>query len=175
MDYAGQGQTLERRRGGAFPPVTEDIHILRGDDMYQQQMAHTNQRQVILAKPAETYKKQSALTATGVDLIIMLYDALKKFMILARRAIEKGDIQAAHDNITKSQLIVEELLTSLDMSYPISGELMILYDYILDRLKDANLKKVPEPLLEAMPIVDDLRSAWMEISAQNRGNVELGD
>jgi flagellar protein FliS len=142
--------------------------------MYQQMQQATG-RQVVLARPDEVYKKQSALTATGVDLIIMLYDALKKFMILGRRAIEKGDIQTAHDNLTKSQLIIEELLTSLDMSYPISGELMLLYDYMLDRLKEANLKKEAEPLLEAMPIVDDLRSAWMEISAQNRGNVELGD
>ena len=143
--------------------------------MYQQMTSATQQRQVIMAKPAETYKKQSALTATGVDLIIMLYDALKKFLILSRRAIEKHDIQGAHDNLTKAQLIVEELLTSLDMSYPISGELMVLYDYLLDRFREANLKKEAGPILEAIPVVDDLRSAWMEISAQNRGNVALGD
>ena len=142
--------------------------------MYQQ-LAHTNQRQVVLAKPAETYKKQSALTATGVDLIIMLYDALKKFLILGRRSIEKGDIQGAHDSLTKSQLIVEELLNSLDMNFPISNELMALYDYLLDRFREANLKKEVGPILEAIPVVDDLRSAWMEVSAQNRGNVELGD
>ena len=140
-----------------------------------QQMNQSSGHQVVLAKPEEVYKKQSALTATGVDLIIMLYDALKKFMILGRRGIESGDIQAAHDNLTKSQLIVEELLTSLDMSYPISSELMVLYDYLLERFREANLKKEIGPIMEAVPIVDDLRSAWMEISAQNRGNVELGD
>ena len=142
--------------------------------MYQQ-MNQATGHQVVLAKPDEVYKKQSALTATGVDLIIMLYDALKKFLILARRGIEKGDIQEAHDNLTKCQLIVEELLTSLDMNYPISNELMVLYDYLLERFREANLKKEVEPILETIPIVDDLRSAWMEISAQNRGNVELGD
>ena len=135
--------------------------------MYQQQM--------VMTRPAEAYKKQSALTATGVDLIIMLYDALKKNMVLGRRNIEKKDIQGAHNHLIKAQLIVEELLNCLDLSFPISGELMRLYDYMLERLRTANMKKDPEPIADAMKVVEELREAWMEISAKNRGNVQLGD
>ena len=135
--------------------------------MYQQQM--------VMTRPADVYKKQSALTATGVDLIIMLYDALKKNMVLGKRNIEKRNIQGAHNHLIKAQLIVEELLNCLDMSYPISNELMNLYDYLLERLRIANMRKDVEPIMEAMKVVEDLRTAWREVSAKNRGNVQLGD
>ena len=135
--------------------------------MYQQQM--------VMTRPADAYKKQSALTATGVDLIIMLYDALKKNMVLGKRNIDKKDVESAHNHLIKAQLIVEELLNCLDMSYPISVELMSLYDYLLERLRAANMKKETEPISEAMIVVDDLRTAWMEVSAKNRGTVQLGD
>ena len=124
-------------------------------------------------RPTDAYRKQSALTATGVDLIVMLYDALKKNIILARRGIEKKNISESHNHLMKAQLIVTELINCLDMSYPISSELLALYDYMLENLKNANLKKETEYLEPVLEMVNDLRSAWFEVSQGNRGTVEL--
>jgi flagellar protein FliS len=124
-------------------------------------------------RPTDAYRKQSALTATGVDLIVMLYDALKKNIILARRGIEKKNVTDSHNHLMKAQLIVTELINCLDMSYPISSELLALYDFMLENLKNANLRKEAEPLEPVLEMVNDLRAAWFEVSQGSRGSVEL--
>ena len=128
---------------------------------------------MINTRPQDAYRRQDVLTASPVDLIVMLYDALKKNMVLGRRAIEKNDLQSAHKHLVKSQDIVAELMNSLDMNYPISEELLAIYDFFLTSLSEANMRKNAEPLAPLLEITDSLRSAWKEISSQNRGTMYL--
>ena len=79
-----------------------------------QQMVMLNRR------PQDAYRKQDVMTASSVDLIVMLYDALKKNIVLGRRGIMGRNVQAAHNHLIKAQEIVTELVNSLDMSYDIS-------------------------------------------------------
>ena len=82
---------------------------------------------LINSRPQDVYRRQDILTANSVDLIVMLYDALKKNIILGRRGIQKKDVQVAHKHLMKAQEIVSELINCLDMSFPISDELLSLY------------------------------------------------
>jgi len=130
-----------------------------------QQMVYLN------THPQDVYRKQDVLTASAVDLIVMLYDALKKNLILGKRGIAKKDIMGAHKHLMKAQEIVTALINSLDMNYPISEELLALYDFILKNTEQANVRKderLIEPLIE---IVDSLRSAWYEIGLTNKGTM----
>jgi flagellar protein FliS len=122
-------------------------------------------------RPQDAYRQQDVLTAGPVDLIVMLYDALKKNVVLGRKGIVKNDAHAAHKHLMKAQEIVSELINSLDMNYEIAEELLPLYEFILRNLEDANLRKVPEPLEAVIEIVDDLRSAWHEISVSSKGSL----
>ena len=130
-------------------------------------------RQVVMggAWAQDVYRRQDILTASSVELIVMLYDALKKNVVLGRRAIEKRDLQGAHRHLMKAQDIVSELMTSLDMSYEISEELLSLYSFALRNLSEANIKKDAEPLGPVLDMVDNLRGAWKEVSGQMRGNL----
>jgi len=130
---------------------------------------------MINSRPQDAYRRQDILTASSVDLIVMLYDALKKNIILGRRAITKNDVQSAHKHLMKAQMIVEELINCLDMSYEISEELLGLYDFALRSLEEANMRKDPEPLGPVIELVDSIRDAWKEISSQNRGTMQLGE
>lgn len=121
--------------------------------------------------PQDAYRQQDVLTASPVDLIVMLYDALKKNIVLGRKGIVKKDAQAAHKYLMKAQEILTELLNSLDMNYEIAEELLSIYEFLLRNLEDANLRKDPEPLEAAIEIVDTLRSAWHEISVSNKGSL----
>jgi len=112
----------------------------------------------------DVYRRQDILTAGSVELIVMLYDGLKKNVVLGRRAIEKRDLQGAHRCLMKAQDIVSELMTSLDMSYEISEELLSLYGFALRNLAEANVKKDAAPLVPVLEMVDELRDAWKEIS-----------
>ena len=127
------------------------------------------------SRPQDAYRRQDILTASSVDLIVMLYDALKKNIVLGRRGIMKKDAASAHRHLMKAQLIVEELVNCLDMSYEISGELLGLYEFALQSLETANMRKDPEPLGPVIEIVESIRDAWKEISVSNRGTMQLGE
>ena len=115
------------------------------------------------------------MTAGPIDLIIMLYDGLKKNIILGKRSIMRNDVQGAHKSLMKAQMIVTELINSLDMNYEISNELLDLYEFALKSLADANMHKNTEPLDPVIEMVDSIREAWKEISTMNRGQVQLGE
>ena len=134
------------------------------------------QQMVMLnSHPQEAYRKQDVLTANSVDLIVMLYDALKKNLILGKRGIMKKDAHGAHKHLMKAQEIVSALINSLDMNYQISGDLLSLYDFILRNAEEANVHKDAAPLEPLIEIVDELRSAWDAIRTSNKGNVYLNE
>ena len=92
----------------------------------------------------------------------MLYDGAIKFGNQAKAAIIEGDVQKAHNLITRVQAIIEEFQASLDRKYEVSEGLELMYDYIARRLMDANIKKDPEILEEALGFIREMRSTWKE-------------
>ena len=124
---------------------------------------------MINSRPQDAYRRQDVLTAGPVDLIVMLYDALKKNLILGKRGIERKDVPGAHKALIKAQMILSELINSLDMNYDISTELLDIYEFALKNITDANMHKDVEPLAPVIEMVDSIREAWKEISAMNRG------
>ena len=135
------------------------------------------QQQTIMinTRPQDAYRRQDIMTATATDLIVMLYDALKKNIIMGRRGIAKNDVEAAHKNLMKAQEIVTELVNSLDMNYQISEELLNLYEFMLKNLADANIHKNAEPLEPVIETVDSLRAAWQEVSESSKGSLYMSE
>jgi len=130
---------------------------------------------MINSRPQDAYRRQDVLTAGPVDLIVMLYDGLKKSIVLGKRGIMKNDVPGAHKNLMKAQMIITELINSLDMNYEISNELLELYEFALRSLADANMHKDTGPLDPVIEMVDSIRDAWKEISTTNRGQMRLGE
>jgi flagellar protein FliS len=114
--------------------------------------------------PQDLYRRQRILTAGPLELIVLLYEGLKKFTVLASRAVEKNDAAKAHENFIKAQNIVSELMSSLDMTIPISEDLLRLYEFILHELTEANVKKDISKIPDIVEIIDELCSAWQELS-----------
>ena len=131
------------------------------------------QSSIVLSNPKDAYLKQRVLTASPIELVIMLYDALKKNVVLGQRAIGKEDASVAHKYLMKAQDIVVELMNSLDMNFEISGELLELYEFILSCLEEANMKKSGELLPHVAEIVDDLRGTWIEVAESQKRPVEI--
>ena len=82
----------------------------------------------------ETYQRQKILTATPAELTLMLYDGAIKFLNIAIMAIEKNDFEKAHNNITKTQGIIDEFRATLNFKYPVAKEFDKVYEYISRRL-----------------------------------------
>lgn len=109
------------------------------------------------------YQSDSVMTASPVDLIIMLYEALIKQVKLGDIFMEQGDFERANQHLAKAQDIISELLNSLDLRYPLSTDLMRLYDFMLQELTQINLHKDRERVPALLEIISSLRSAWVDI------------
>lgn len=121
--------------------------------------------------PYTKYKEQSITTATPEELTLMLYNGCIKFMNLAEVYMGEKDYEKINLNLQKSQDIISELNVTLNMDIPLSKDLRRLYDYIYERLVDANLKKDKEQLAEAKELVTELRDTWKEaIVLARKGN-----
>jgi len=130
---------------------------------------------MINTRPQDAYKKQDVLTASPIDLVVMLYDALKRNILMGKRGITNKNVPVAHKHLMKAQMILTELINSLDMNYQISEELLDLYEFALKSIADANMHKDIEPLDPVIEMVDSIREAWKEISNSSRGTMQLGE
>lgn len=112
--------------------------------------------------PYSNYKQNAINTATPQELVLMLYDGSIKFINRAIIGIEEKNIEMANNNIIKAQNIVFELMISLDMSYEVSKDLELQYDFMHRTLIDANIKKDKELLEDVKGLITDLRDTWKE-------------
>ncbi len=112
------------------------------------------------------YKQNAVYTATPEELTLMLYDGCIKFMNMAKYHIEKGNVPKAHESLIRAQDIIYELRATLDDKYEISSNFRKLYDFVLDRLISANLRKEIKPIDEALEIMTGLRDTWKEAMKQ---------
>lgn len=76
--------------------------------------------------------------------------------------MEEKNIEQKNKNLQSAQAIVAELEATLDMNYEISKNLWQLYDFVLDKLVDANINNNIESLDDAKDIITDLRDTWKE-------------
>lgn len=113
------------------------------------------------------YKNNKVMAASGPELTLMLYDGAIKFLNIADFAIEKKDIQKAHDNIIKTEKIIEYLRNTLDMKYPVAQDFENMYSYIARRLVEANLTKDREIVGEINGHMHAIRDNWIEVMKAN--------
>ncbi len=127
-------------------------------------------------KPKDVYLKQGIMTASPIELIIMLYDGCRKNLMQAERAVARNDNAAAHKHFIKAQDIISELVNSLDMRYEISEQLLDLYEFMLVQIADMNVSKKIEAMPPVLEMLETLRGTWQEIAdKQQRGALSLSE
>ncbi|MDR1616935.1 MAG: flagellar export chaperone FliS [Syntrophomonadaceae bacterium] len=108
------------------------------------------------------YKKTSIETTSPGRLLLMLFSGAIKSLNNAKIAINDNDMNKAHLNIVTVQEIVAELMSTLKMEYDISHNLMSLYDYFLQQLIAANVKKDVDILDEVLDYFNQMYETWEE-------------
>jgi flagellar protein FliS len=124
-----------------------------------------------MINPYQQYKENSILTASPEELVLMLYNGILRFTEEAKIAIGNKNFERANNSIIRAQDIVSELSATLNMEYDISKNLYSMYDYIMRRLIEANLKKDINILDEVKGLVKDLKEAWSEALNRVRSKV----
>ena len=118
--------------------------------------------------PAAVYQNSKILTASGADLTLMLYEGAIKYCNLALMAFEKKDIMKINTNIQKAEKVITELQVTLDRRYPVANDFDNVYKYIQGKLFQANIKKDPELLEEALNQIRDMRDIWKQVMTAGR-------
>ena len=121
-----------------------------------------------LANTANMYKNQQIMTAPPEELTLMLYNGAIRFVNESIQALEQGNFEKANTTNLRAQDIVKEFMSTLDMEYEISKNLMALYDYIEFRLVQGNIKKEVAQLTEARDMLTELRDTWVQVIKHTR-------
>ncbi|QCT04564.1 flagellar protein fliS [Paenibacillus algicola] len=118
----------------------------------------------MINSPYQKYQQVQAQTASKPKLLIMLYDGAIRFLRSGIEGIEERDIEKSNNNLCKAQAIIHELISALNFDYPISNDLLKIYDYMVSQLIVANVNKDAAPAREVLNHLTELREAWVEAS-----------
>lgn len=109
------------------------------------------------------YKNNSINHASKEQLLLMLVDGAVKFSKIGRQAILDNDVKKCNDALQRTEDIIAELMISLDKS---AGEWAIklynIYDFINDKLVEANIKKDASIMDEIIPLIEEIHDTWHE-------------
>ena len=107
------------------------------------------------------YRSQAIETASGPQLLVMLYDRLAADIDIADRSLDARDFLVTNERLQHAQRIVRMLRHSLQPDGFSGGpDLLDLYDFLLSHLVEANLHKDQDMVRECGRIVAPLRDAW---------------
>lgn len=114
------------------------------------------------------YLEQEVLSATGLQLVHLLYRAAISQLRDARRNLAQKNIPAKCTNITKACDIVSELQCSLDRSAggDLAERLHGLYGHMLCQLLEANLTNSDKLLADVLGLLCTLDEAWNQLATQ---------
>jgi flagellar secretion chaperone FliS len=103
------------------------------------------------------------VAASPHKLIVMLYDGALVAILSAMNHMKSGNIPEKGKYISKAILIIDSGLRA-SLNKDAGGEIALnldsLYDYMSNRLLQANLTNQPELLEEVYGLLLDLKSAW---------------
>lgn len=117
---------------------------------------------MVMQNPYQQYVQNQVNTAPPEELTLMLYKGAVKFISLAIRAIDNKNIEEINKNIIKAQDIYYELLGTLNHKYPIANNLASLYNYLINLLMQANVKKDKDILEQALGMAKEFVETWEE-------------
>lgn len=113
----------------------------------------------------QAYQRNKYETASPHRLTLMLYNGAIQFALKGKGFIQEGNISETNRYIQKTQDIIYELLSSLNLKEggEIAHNLRRLYLYMIDRLIEANIKKQASSVDEVVELLAELKEAWEEI------------
>lgn len=120
------------------------------------------------ARAAQAYLQTHVQSRSPLELVVMLYDGLLRFLGDAGTAIDGGDLSGKRDGISKALAVLSELQSTLNMEQggDVATSLDALYTYVNGRLLEASMQNQRAPLEESATLLRTLRDAWAEIAAR---------
>jgi len=113
------------------------------------------------------YLESQVKNASPGQMLIMLYDCLIQQAELADAELtspeKPGDVSLAAQAVSRCINIMSELSTSLkyEENAPLCGTLRDLYQFFTRQFSDAFAKYDPKKIQAILPLIRELRNAWV--------------
>ncbi len=97
----------------------------------------------------------------------MLYDGARRFLYQSAGAMREGRRTEAHERLRRAELIIDELLTTLNLEAggAIASNLQGLYLFFLGHMHEARSEQDADKLDWVSAQLGELREAWAQISS----------
>lgn len=109
----------------------------------------------------EQYKSQSLLTLTRGELVVKLFEEASKQISMAIILIDQNSVRS-FNSVMKAKKIISVLNSYLDMNQAISTDLRTMYDFISEKLIEANANKDVELMKQLLGLTDDLKETFKQ-------------
>lgn len=115
------------------------------------------------------YRESAVLTASPIQLVVMLYDGAGKFLRQAIAMYEHHEVVKAGNAIGRAQAIVEELFATLDVEQggDLASRLQGIYVFCISEMGDARMEAKPDRLHEVARLLGELRESWHQLALQH--------
>ena len=112
--------------------------------------------------PYKNYLQESINTMTKNELLLLVFDELIKRLHLAKSSLAKDQLPSYEQSMNRAVEIINYLLSTLDLRYPISKELQRIYHFFNQELLRSLPKRSDEAIDALLPIISDLKNTWSE-------------
>ena len=110
--------------------------------------------------------ESAVMNASPHQLIVMLFDGAHSALIRARLFLEAGQMPEKGEALSKAINIIDNGLKAglnMDVDSDLPGNLAALYDYMVRRLLQANLRNDVEAIVEVEGLLSNIADAWKQI------------
>ena len=127
--------------------------------------------------PAHEYVENDLLDRDPWDLVCLLYSKAIEKLNQAIGHLEAGNVDERSKAISRAMEILLELISSLDgeAGGEIAAKLARLYEYIFERLAEANAKQERAPLEEAVRLLSTLYEGWQQARPESESQSAPAD
>jgi flagellar protein FliS len=112
------------------------------------------------------YQQQALVGATGVELVVALYDGAIRFLYRAMQCVEEGDVRGRRIAVKKVVDIVMYLQARLrpDLGGSVADSLGDFYAAMFTMVLDASRFESVEQFQEAIACIRNVRDAWIVVA-----------
>lgn len=109
--------------------------------------------------------KQDVASADPHKLTLMLLQGALDKMAYAKGCIERKDLAGRSEHLSRATAIIINLRDTLDMQAggEVAENLFALYDFMVERLTDANIQNSLKIVDEVIALLSPIRDAWLQI------------
>lgn len=122
----------------------------------------------------KAYRTTNVITADPKKLVIMCYEGAIENLKIGKERLLQQDYDGKNKSFIKVQDIINELLCSLDFEKggQVAKNLESLYNYMLRRIVDGDIKKDTGAIEEVVGMLGELLSAWEKVYMMQDKEVE---